>query len=58
MSKYHECPLCRHRITDVEFISCKYDYPCSGCNERNISEYHIREGKPDAKADQADTEKT
>jgi len=41
---YYECRGCKRRISEIEFLKARYNYPCSGlwnkkCNQ-TLANYH------------------
>jgi len=44
----YKCPKCEHLISEQTYLQIKYDYDCSQCRARRISEYVVgTRNKPD-----------
>jgi len=38
-----ECPACGRIIPYLAYRLAKYDYACSRCGEKRLSEYHLKQ---------------
>ncbi len=41
MSDMWACPECGFLVTDVEYFSARYDYDCSRCHNKKLSEFNL-----------------